>query len=152
MLSSFFNALHALAAVVWVGGMFFAYMVLRPAAGAMDAPQRLALWDRVFPKFFAWIWGAVVILPATGYYAVFADFGGFAQSGLHVSLMHGTGWVMIAIFLGLYFVPYRRYRVAVAAADWAGAGKLLVVIRRTVAVNTVLGLITVAVGASGRLW
>ena len=152
MLSSFFNALHALAAAVWVGGMFFAYMVLRPAAGAMDAPQRLALWDRVFPKFFAWIWVAVVILPATGYYAVFADFGGFAQSGLHVSLMHGTGWVMIAIFLGLYFVPYRRYRAAVAAADWASAGALLAVIRRTVAVNTVLGLITVAVGASGRLW
>jgi uncharacterized membrane protein len=24
------NALHVLAAVVWVGGMFFAYVILRP--------------------------------------------------------------------------------------------------------------------------
>ncbi len=152
MLSSFFNALHALAAAIWVGGLFFAYMVLRPAAGALEAPRRLTLWNDVFAKFFAWVWGTVVVLPATGYYAVFADFGGFAQSGLHVSLMHGLGLVMIAIFLGLYFVPYRRYRAAVAAADWAGAGKLLTVIRRTVAVNTALGLLTIAVGASGRLW
>lgn len=152
MLSPAFNALHAVASAIWVGGMFFAYVVLRPAAGAMEAPQRLTLWNNVFPRFFAWVWGAVVVLPATGYYAVFSDFGGFAQSGLHVSLMHGLGWAMIAIFLGLYFVPYRRYRAAVAAADWAGAGKLLAVIRRTVAVNTVLGLATIAIGASGRLW
>ena len=152
MLSSFFNALHAVAAAIWVGGMFFAYVVLRPAAGAMEASQRLTLWNNVFQQFFAWVWGAVIVLPATGYYAVFADFGGFAQSGLHITLMHGLGLVMIVIFLGLYFVPYRRYRAAVAAADWPGAGKLLATIRRTVAVNMVLGLITVAVGASGRLW
>lgn len=152
MLSSLLNALHALAAAIWVGGMFFAYAVLRPAIGAMEAPQRLTLWNNVFPKFFAWVWGAVIVIPATGYYAVFVDFGGFPQSGLHVSLMHGLGLVMIAIFLVLYFAPYRRYRAAVAAADWTGAGRLLAMIRRTVAVNMALGLLTLAIGASGRLW
>jgi putative copper export protein len=34
--------LHILGAIVWVGGMFFAYMVLRPAAGEMEGPTRLA--------------------------------------------------------------------------------------------------------------
>ena len=29
-------ALHTLAAVIWVGGMFFAYLVLRPSAGALE--------------------------------------------------------------------------------------------------------------------
>ena len=29
-------ALHLLAAVIWVGGMFAAYVCLRPAAGALD--------------------------------------------------------------------------------------------------------------------
>jgi uncharacterized membrane protein len=37
--------LHVLAALVWVGGMFFAWMVLRPAAvKALEGPARLTLW------------------------------------------------------------------------------------------------------------
>ena len=36
--------LHLLSAVIWVGGMFFAYMVLRPAAATLlEPPQRLPL-------------------------------------------------------------------------------------------------------------
>jgi uncharacterized membrane protein len=152
MLSPLFNALHALAAVVWVGGMFFAYVILRPAAGFMEPPQRLTMWNNVFDRFLRWVWVAVAVLLATGYYAVYADFGGFNQSGLHVAIMHGLGWLMIAIFLFLFFVTYRRYRAAAIAQDWPVAGRLLVAVRRIVAVNTTLGLITVAVGASGRLW
>ena len=33
-------ALHVLAAVIWVGGMFFAYMVLRPSAGPLESASR----------------------------------------------------------------------------------------------------------------
>jgi len=45
-------ALHLLAAIVWVGGMFFAHLVLRPAAMELEPAQRLALWLRVFDRFF----------------------------------------------------------------------------------------------------
>ncbi len=42
-------ALHVLAALVWVGGMFFAWTILRPAAvAALEAPARLGLWLEVF--------------------------------------------------------------------------------------------------------
>lgn len=152
MLSPLFNALHALAAALWVGGMFFAYVVLRPAIGFMEPPHRLTMWNNVFDRFFRLVWVLVVALPATGYYAVYADFGGFAQSGLHVNVMHGLGWIMIAIFVFLFAGPYRRYRAAVAAGDWAAAGTVLTVIRRAIAVNLSLGLLTIAIGASGRLW
>ena len=47
-------ALHLLAAVIWVGGMFFAYMVLRPSAGLLEPAARLPLWQRVFGHFFPW--------------------------------------------------------------------------------------------------
>jgi uncharacterized membrane protein len=57
-------AIHALAAVLWVGGMFFAYMVLRPSAGPLEAPVRLQLWDRVFSRFFPWVWASVATLLA----------------------------------------------------------------------------------------
>ena len=60
-------ALHVLAATVWVGGMFFAWMVLRPAAVAMlQAPERLRLWTDVFRRFFVWVWVAVLVLPISG--------------------------------------------------------------------------------------
>ncbi len=146
------SALHVLSAVVWVGGMFFAYMVLRPSLGFLEPPQRLTLWNHVFGKFFVWVWIAVVVLPATGYGQVYMDFGDFAAAGLHVRIMHIMGLVMIALFLFLFFVTFRAYRQAVAAADWPRAGRLLVVIRRIVATNLVLGLVTSAVGTSGRFW
>ena len=44
--------LHLLAAVVWVGGMFFAYVALRPAAAQLEPPARLTLWVGVFKIFF----------------------------------------------------------------------------------------------------
>lgn len=146
-------ALHALAAVVWVGGMFFAYLVLRPAIGAIEPPpERPKLWSRVFPRFFGWVWGAVFVLPATGYYQVLVDMGGFGNAGLHVHVMHTLGLIMIFFFVYLFSGPYQRFQIAVEAEDWAGAGGHLNTIRRVVAINLTLGLITSAVGASGRLW
>lgn len=144
--------LHMLAAVIWVGGMFFAYMALRPAALELEAPQRLALWSRTFANFFPWVWGAVVVLPVTGYWMIAKVFGGFAQVGLYIHLMQTIGIVMILIFLHLYFAPYRRLRRAVAASDFASAGEQLAQIRVMVAINLALGLIVIAVAAAGAYW
>ncbi len=102
----------------------------------------------MFPRFFAWVWAAVIALPATGYAMVFAAFGGFADAGVHVHVMHVVGWVMIALFVFLYAVPFRRFQKALARGGEA-AGHLTL-IRRIVAVNLVLGLITSAVAAWGR--
>ena len=71
-------ALHTLAVVIWVGGMFFAHMVLRPSAGPLDAAIRLPLWHRVFQRFFPWVWACVVAILASGYAMVILGFGGFA--------------------------------------------------------------------------
>jgi uncharacterized membrane protein len=143
-------ALHALAAVIWVGGMFFAYMALRPASGALEPPQRLALWARVFGRFFPWVWLAVVILLATGYWMMFTLFGGFAGSGMHIHLMQGLGIIMMLLFMHLFFAPYRRLQKAVSAQDWPAAAKQLNQIRIIVAINLVLGLIVVIAASGGR--
>ncbi|MEJ1958254.1 MAG: hypothetical protein WDM70_01360 [Nitrosomonadales bacterium] len=46
---AFFKLLHLLAVILWVGGMFFAYVVLRPSAvEILQSPERLRLWDKVF--------------------------------------------------------------------------------------------------------
>ena len=49
-------ALHILCIVVWVGGMFFALVVLRPSLAALEPAQRIALHNRVFRRFF-WSFG-----------------------------------------------------------------------------------------------
>jgi uncharacterized membrane protein len=144
--------LHAVSAVVWVGGMFFAHQVLRPAAAALDPGPRLLLWSRVLGRFFAWVIASIVLLLASGYVLVFAVFGGFAGVGLHVHLMQGIGILMMLLFLHLYFAPWRRFRMAVAREDWSEGGRQLGQIRTIVTINLVLGLVVVAIGSSGRYW
>lgn len=144
--------LHGISAVLWVGGMFFAHQCLRPALGDMQPPDRLRLWSRVFPKFFAWVWATVAVLPLTGYFVIFDVFGGFSSSPIHIHLMHGVGWLMIIIYLYLQFRPYAAFKRAVAAEAWPDAKTALDSIRQIVGFNLILGLITVALGASGRFW
>ena len=145
-------ALHVLAAVVWVGGMFFAYMVLRPSAGPLETPARLALWQGVFDRFFTWVWASIAVLLVSGYTMLFVHFGGFAGAGPHINVMQFTGIVMMLLFLHLYFAPWRRFSRAVETGAFQDAAKQSNKIRRIVATNLVLGLLTVAVGASGRFW
>ena len=114
-------ALHVLGAVVWVGGMFAAYMCLRPAAGPLEPPVRLKLWSAFFAKFLPWVWIAILLLLASGYWMVFMTFGGFARLPLHINLMQGLGWVMIALFLWLFHGPWLKLKRAVAASDWPTA-------------------------------
>ena len=144
--------LHILSAVVWVGGMFFALLVLRPATGPLEPAARLALWERVFSRFFGWVFAAIVLLLASGYAMVFGVFAGFRGIGVHVHIMQATGIVMMLLFFHLYFAPWRRFRAALARDDRAQAARQLNQIRWIVAINLILGLLTVAIGSSGRYW
>jgi uncharacterized membrane protein len=145
-------AFHIVAAVIWVGGMFFALMVLRPSTGPLDPPTRLALWQRVFARFFPWVWGAVVVLLVSGFAMIIWGFGGFAKIGTYVNIMMGLGIIMMLIYAHLYFAPWQRFRRAVAAGEWPAAAKNIDQIRQMVTINLVLGLITVVVGAAGRYY
>jgi len=97
--------LHMLAAVIWVGGMFFAHFVLRLAAGAMADQDRLA-------HFFPWVWAAIAVLLVTGYGLVFGRYSGLGALPLYLNLMHGLGVLMVLIYLHLWFAPYKRFRRA----------------------------------------
>src|SRR5689334_9606779 len=104
---------HALSAVIWVGGMFFALLVLRPATGALEPPVRLGLWSRVLDSFFRWVIAAIVLLLASGY-TLIVLYGGFGAVGHYVHLMQGVGIIMMLLFFHLYFAPWRRFRAALA--------------------------------------
>ncbi len=152
MILSLYSLLHVISAVIWVGGMFFAYNFLRPVAGSvLEPPLRLTLWAGVFRRFFPYVWLSVLILPVTGYLMLFSIWGGFAAAPVYVHIMNGIGILMVLIYLHVFFSPYQRLKRAVAEQKWPEGGKALAQIRLLILVNTSLGVLVVLVASGGRL-
>lgn len=137
-------ALHLLCAVIWVGGLFFAYVVLRPSMVAIDPPQRMLLHTQVFRRFFLVIWHVMPIALATGFAMIFLEFGGMRGVGGNVHAMMGLGVLMALIFLYIVFGPYKRFR---RTTDRVRMAASLATIRKLIGVNLILGLIAVVVAA-----
>jgi uncharacterized membrane protein len=134
-------ALHLLAAVAWVGGIFFAYMALRPASMLLEAPLRLNLWAAIFSRFFPWVWGFIVVLLVSGHALM-----GLAPPRGSLLVMAAIGWMMSLLFAYLYFVPFASLKRAVAASDTPAAAQAMTRIRSVMATNLALGLVTSALG------
>ncbi|SEI06927.1 CopD family protein [Pseudomonas asplenii] len=141
--------LHLLAALIWVGGMFFAWMILRPAAmAALEGPARLKLWVQVFQRFFVWVWIAVVILPISGVGLLQLRFSGFETAPRYVQIMMGLYIVMLAVFLRIQSLQLPELRTAVEAQEWTEGAAVLGRIRRLVGINLLIGLALVAIVAA----
>ena len=147
-----FKLVHLLAALIWVGGMFFAYVVLRPAAvEILEPPQRLRLWDAVFRGFFRWVWSAVSILMVSGLYMIYLD-GGIVHAASYIRLMLALGLLMMVIYAYVYFACYVPFSLNVAKQRWKEAAEILGKIRKLIALNLTLGLLTVCVAVIGGTW
>ena len=107
--------LHVLGVVVWVGGMFFAYLALRPVTAQLEPPQRLKLWQGVLQRFFLWVWLAVALILGSGSYMMW-QLGGMSAP-LHVYIMMLLGLVMMLIFAHVYLAPFRRLQRSIAVQD-----------------------------------
>ena len=143
--------LHLLGVVVWVGGMFFAYRALRPAAAELLAPpQRLPLWGRVFNHFFPWVWVSVALILSSGLYMIML-LGGFKAVSLSVHAMFGIGLVMILVFCFVYFVPYGKLVHAITDQEWKNGADALAVIRKLIGMNLSLGLINIVISVMDRI-
>jgi uncharacterized membrane protein len=135
-------ALHVLCAVIWVGGMFFAYVVLRPSLSVLEPIQRIALHTQVFRRFFLVVWHAMPVILVTGFAVLFGFYGGMANVAWNVHLMMLLGLIMSAVFLLIVFGPYARFR---RTTDRATAAACIDRIRKLIGVNLVIGLVTVVV-------
>lgn len=144
-------ALHVVATVVWVGGMFFAYMILRPsAAQVLGASDRLTLWVEVLSGFFRWVTLSILLLLATGYWMLFGGFGGFGGAGAYIHIMHGLGLLMVVVFGHVFSSPFRRMAALIQQENWSKGAEELASVRRLVGMNLILGLLTVVVATAGR--
>ncbi len=147
---AFAITLHCLAAVIWVGGMFFAYLSLRPAANSLHHAIKLTLWRDVFKRFFPWVWLSIISLLLSGLWITIKELGGMAQVGVHVHIMLTLGLIMMLIFAHLYFSPFNKLKKAVAEHEWELAAKALNQIRQLILVNLSLGLLVVVIASFGQ--
>ncbi|MBT0960173.1 CopD family protein [Denitromonas iodatirespirans] len=139
--------IHLLAVIIWVGGMAFAYLCLRPAAGVLAPPDRLRLWHGVFARFFPMVWVAVIAILASGFAGITQV--GFAAAPRAWHVMMSVGLLMVVVYLYVWIGPWQRLRAAVATQRWPDGAAALGRIRQAVAINLGLGLLNVAVATLG---
>lgn len=147
------QALHMLGAVLWVGGMYFVLFVLRPSLPQLEpASERPKLMRRVAGRFFPMVALSIIVILVTGHLMIETRFGGFEGLPLYIHLMMGLGWLMVILFAYLYRWPWGDFRRAVDQGDLESAPRHLERIRHIILVNLVLGVIVVAIAATGRYW
>ena len=135
-------AVHVLCAVMWVGGMFFAYVVLRPSMAILEPMQRIALHTQIFRRFFLVIWHAMPLILLSGFAVMYGFYGGPAYVPWNVNAMMALGLIMSGVFLFIVFGPYARFRRTTERATLAA---MIDRIRKLILVNLVLGLIVVVI-------
>jgi uncharacterized membrane protein len=149
MLRQLLIFLHLAGGVVWVGGMFFAYFCLRPAAAQLlEPPQRLPLWVATFDRFFRLVAVAVALILLSGF-GLFAQTG-FAYAPLGWHIMMALGLAMAGVFAYVYLVLYPRLSRHCEAAAWPAAAAALNGIRQMVALNLILAALAIVAAVTAR--
>ncbi len=136
---------HLAAAIFWMGGMAFMVLALRPALGVLEPPHRLTVVHGVLSRFFVVVAVSIAVLLASG----LALFAGQATPARGWQAMAVLGLAMMLIFGHIWFSPWRRFKLAVAAANWPEAGQRAGQITMLAQVNLGLGWLAIA---AVKLW
>ena len=151
MLYESLKTLHVLSIVVWIGGMVFAQFFLRPAVAQLEPVVRLRLMHDVLGRFFQAVLAASLLTLATGVWMLgrvakqVVQSGGSFEMPLAWTVMATLGVAMVAVFLHIRFVLYKRFSRLVAASEWSAGGAVLARIRHWVAINLGLGVLVLLV-------
>ncbi len=145
MLYAFLKAFHLLAVIVWIGGMAFMLFCLRPAARVLDPPARVTLMHAAMKRFIAVAAIAIAVLFVCGAAMVGVAWSEARRAGLAFNMpldwytMIAVFFVMLAVFIHIRSVLFRRLEAAVSAGRWADGADALGAIRWEVSLNLVLG-------------
>ncbi len=142
--------LHLIAGIVWMGGMTFMLFALRPAAIlTLDAQPRAMLMGAVWKRFYTVVLVAIVALFATGTHLYTATFRaarlatGEGGVPLGWNIMLVLGITMMLVFGHIYFAGFKKYKRAVAAAEWPLAAKAAALMHTMTLVNFTLGWLAI---------
>jgi uncharacterized membrane protein len=146
----FVKLIHLVAAILWMGGMAFMLLALRPAAVALlQPPERLMLMGAVWKRFFPIVLVSIVALFTTGtnlYTTAFKAIKAATGQGavpLGWNLMLVFGLLMMVVFAYIYWVAYPKFKRAMAALDWPTAGKAAAQVHTWMVINFALGWLAI---------
>ncbi len=151
MIYAILKTVHVLSIIVWIGGMVFAHFFLRPAVAQLEAPVRLRLMLDILGRFFQAVLVAALLTLASGVWMLgrvakqVVQSGGSFEMPLPWIVMAALGVAMVAIFLHIRFVLFKRLGQAVAASEWAAGGAVLARIRTWVSINLGLSVLVLLV-------
>lgn len=138
--------LHLVAGVIWLGGMTFMLLALRPAVMAQMEPQpRARLMASIWGRFFPVVLGSILVLFFTGmnlYTTAFRAIKTATGAGsvpLGWNLMVIAGLVMMLVFGHIFFAGFRKFKRALVQNDWPIVAATSTQIHRLMIVNFVLG-------------
>ncbi|WP_298829628.1 CopD family protein [uncultured Piscinibacter sp.] len=151
MIDAILKTVHVLSVVVWIGGMVFAHLFLRPAVAQLDPPVRLRLMHDVLGRFFKAVLVTSLLTLSSGVWMLgrvakqVVQSGGSFEMPLAWTVMAVLGVAMVAIFMHIRFALFNGLGRAVAASEWSAGGAALVQIRTWVSVNLGLGALVLVV-------
>ena len=157
MLYATLKAVHLLAVIGWLGGMFFMLLCLRPAVHeVLEAPPRIRLMHATLRRFLRIVGIAVLLILASGAAMIAMAWRDRAAAGLAFNMpldwyaMVGLFFAMLAIYLHVRLPLFARVTRGLAAERWPDAGAALNAIRWEVAINLVLGIFIVVLVRLGN--
>jgi uncharacterized membrane protein len=140
-----------LSLIVWIGGVVFAHLFLRPAVAQLGAPVRLRLMHDVLGRFCQAVLVASLLTLASGVWMLGRVAKHVVQSGdnfempLPWTFMAVLGIVMVATCRHIRFALSKRLGRAVAASEWTAGSAALAQIRTWVSINLCLGVLVLLV-------
>ncbi|MDP3224657.1 MAG: CopD family protein [Rubrivivax sp.] len=151
MIYATLKTVHVLSIIVWIGGMVFAHFFLWPAVAQLEAPVRLRLMHDALGRFFQAVLVASLLTLASGVWMLgrvakqVVQSGGSFEMPLAWTVMAVLGIAMVAIFMHIRFVLYKKLARTVAASEWAAGDAALARIRTWVSINLILGILVLLV-------
>ncbi len=152
MLYASLKAVHLLAVIVWIGGMFFMLACLRPAAAeVLEPPARVRLMHAAMRRFFAAATIAALFVLLSGAIMIALAHREAGRTGVAFNMpldwyaMVVLFFVMLAVFAHIRLVLFDRLGAAVAAQAWPTAAAAIAMIRWEVMLNLVIGVFIVVI-------
>ena len=138
-------AVHLLGMAAWLGGIATLLLVLRPSLSLLDTTPRMNVHLQTLRRLLRLVWHVMPIVLVTGWAMLVGKEGGFAHAPWYVNAMQGLAILMAAVFLWIFFGPYKRLRRAIRPQQTH-----LDEVRSLLTTNLALGIATVTVAALGH--
>ncbi len=94
---------------------------------------------------------AAILTLSSGFYML-DSFGSISAAPKYMHIMMTLGITMAIIYLYVAVIFYRRLSTTVRTLDWKTAGGALKIIRKLVAINLFLGLLTIIIATTLKAW